>query len=30
MLDVWVVTVQYINLGVQAVLSDNALKKRGF
>jgi len=28
-LDVWVVTVQYTNLGVQAVLSDNALKKRG-
>ena len=29
-LDVWVVTVQYTNLSVQAVLSDNALKNRGF
>jgi len=27
---VWVVTVQYTNLGVQVVLSDNALKKGGF
>ena len=29
-LDVWGVTVQYTNLSVQAVLSDNALKKEGF